>query len=133
MPEPSVLGRNLARLRDARGWSQSALARRSGVSQSFISNLEGGRSTESLVGTVQALALALGVTVDDLLRVESPVPPREEPSTATGEAVPSHEEPSTPAADPAAVQPAGARCPTCGNALAIHDGTRWLCRDHGWC
>lgn len=24
------------------------------------------------------------------------------------------------------------RCPKCGNVLSIHQGSRWLCREHGW-
>ena len=70
MPEPGALGRNVKRLREGLGWSQSELARRSGVSQGFVSRLESGESTQALVGAVQALARALGVTVDELLREE---------------------------------------------------------------
>lgn len=68
MPDPSTLGRNIARLRAERRLSQSALARLSGVSQNFISDLEGGRRQEPTVGYVVALARALAVTVDELLR-----------------------------------------------------------------
>ena len=64
------MGLNVARLREAQGWSQSELARRSGVSQSFISDLEGGRRTKASTDTAVALARALGVTVDELLREE---------------------------------------------------------------
>ncbi len=71
MPEPGPLGRNIARLRQERGWPQSELARRSGVSQGFVSRLESGDSMQTLVGVAAALARALGVTVDDLLREES--------------------------------------------------------------
>jgi transcriptional regulator with XRE-family HTH domain len=70
MPDPKSLGRNVARLREAQGWSQSELARRSGVSQAFISSLEGGRRTKASTDTALALARALGVTVDELLREE---------------------------------------------------------------
>lgn len=67
LPDPRTLGRNVARLREARGWSQSELARRSDVSQAFISSLEGGRRGKASTDTAHALARALGVTVDDLL------------------------------------------------------------------
>lgn len=67
MPEPSTLGRNLKRLREALGLSQNALARRSGVSQGFVNNLETGARVRATTDTAQALARALGVTVDDLL------------------------------------------------------------------
>ena len=70
MADPGVLGRNVARLRVARGWSQSELARRSGVSQTFISSLEGGRRQGAEVNVAAALARALGVTVDELVREE---------------------------------------------------------------
>ena len=43
---------------------------REGVSQSFISDLEGGRRTKASTDTAVALARALGVTVDELLREE---------------------------------------------------------------
>ena len=68
MPEPSIIGRNVARLRREKDLTQTALARLSGVSQNFISDLEGGRRTQALVNAVAALAGALGVTVDDMLR-----------------------------------------------------------------
>ena len=76
--DPGVLGRNVARLRAARGWSQSELARRSGASQNFISALEGGARQSARVETVQALARALGVTVDELVREPEGVPAQEE-------------------------------------------------------
>jgi len=72
MPPVGAIGRNVRRLRDARGWSQSELARRSGVSQSFISELERGKREDALGGILQALARTLGVTVDELLREPSP-------------------------------------------------------------
>jgi transcriptional regulator with XRE-family HTH domain len=62
------LGRNLKRLREARGLSQPQLADASGVSVGFIRSLEQGHRREPTVGYALALARALGVTVDDLLR-----------------------------------------------------------------
>ena len=73
-----MLGRNVARRRVARGWSQSELARRSGVSQTFISSLEGGRRQGAEVNVAAALARALGVTVDELVREPEGVPAQEE-------------------------------------------------------
>lgn len=70
MPEPSALGRNLKRLRVARGLSQNALAKLSGVSQGFVNNLETGQRVRATTDTAMALARALGVTVDELLREE---------------------------------------------------------------
>jgi transcriptional regulator with XRE-family HTH domain len=71
LAEPGALGRNLKRLRAARGWSQPELAKRSGVSLGFVRSLEQGHRRESTVGYAQALARALGVTVDDLLREDA--------------------------------------------------------------
>ena len=68
MSEAGKIGRNVARMRKVKGWSQSELARRSGVSQAFISSLEGGRRGKATTDVAEALAKALGVTVDDLLR-----------------------------------------------------------------
>lgn len=53
-------------LRDRQGWSQSELARRSGVSQTYISELEAGKK-QPTVPIVRRLAAALGVTVGDLI------------------------------------------------------------------
>lgn len=50
----------LARLREARGWSQAMLARKSGLAQQTVNFLEAGRYTPKLT-TLSALAAALGV------------------------------------------------------------------------
>lgn len=68
MADPGVIGRNVARMRAERGWTQSELSRRSGVSQSFISDLEGGRRGKATTEVAASLAKAFGVTVDELLR-----------------------------------------------------------------
>ena len=54
-------------LRQQNGWSQLELARRSGVAQPTISFLEKGATRRPSVETVAKLALALGVTPDDIL------------------------------------------------------------------
>ena len=51
------------------------------MSQNFISDLEGGRRAQALVNAVAALAKALGVTVDELLREE---PVQDGPGRAEG-------------------------------------------------
>ena len=56
----------LAALRIALGYSQSALARKSGVSQSHISDIEKG-STTAAPEIIHKLARALGVTVGALV------------------------------------------------------------------
>lgn len=52
--------------RDLRGLTQLALAERSGVNRVQIADIEAGRKTGS-VQTLQKLAAALGVAVDDLV------------------------------------------------------------------
>ncbi len=72
MPKAGVIGRNVARLRKAQDLTQVDLSKRSGVSQAFISDLERGNRVDPKASILQALARALGVTVDELLREEEP-------------------------------------------------------------
>lgn len=69
MPTVTTIDVNGMRLRHHRkqvGWSQGELSRRSGVSRSFITELErGSKKPSRRVATV--LALTLGVDVDDLI------------------------------------------------------------------
>lgn len=67
-PEPCIVGRNVRRLREAQGLSGLALAQRAGISQGHLSDLEAGWKKNPSVRIAKALADALGVTVDDLLR-----------------------------------------------------------------
>ncbi|GAA4175177.1 helix-turn-helix domain-containing protein [Gryllotalpicola koreensis] len=60
------LGASLRRARTERGFSSRALARLAGISQSFLSNIENGRTTPS-VPTLYTLAEALGVAPAELL------------------------------------------------------------------
>lgn len=68
MGEASTFGKNLRRLREQRGLSQNALARRASVSQGFLHDLESGRRVRATTDTALAFARALDVTVDELLR-----------------------------------------------------------------
>jgi transcriptional regulator with XRE-family HTH domain len=65
-----LVGRNLARIRNAKGLTQEALAERSGFSQQYLSGLEQGRRNPTVV-TLYELAQALGVDHLDLLRPET--------------------------------------------------------------
>ncbi len=58
-------------MREAKGWSQAALAAMVGVSQQSESDHERGRAEPDLA-TLLAYARALGCTVDALLGAESP-------------------------------------------------------------
>lgn len=57
---------NVFAQRYTRGWNQSELARRAGVSRSTLNNLETYRKTPSMV-TLRKLALAFGVPLAELL------------------------------------------------------------------
>jgi transcriptional regulator with XRE-family HTH domain len=66
-----LVGRNLARIRSAKGLTQEALAERSGFSQQYLSGIEQGRRNPTVV-TVYELAQALGVDHLELLRPDVP-------------------------------------------------------------
>ena len=55
------LGRNLRRVRTAAGLTQTALAKRSGINRSYLSDLEAGQRNPTAV-TLQRLAKVLRVT-----------------------------------------------------------------------
>lgn len=63
---PAYLARNIASLRDARGFTQSALAKKAGIPRSTLTHLEGGAGNPSL-SNLLAVAGALGVNVEELL------------------------------------------------------------------
>jgi excisionase family DNA binding protein len=72
--DPLRAGRRIRQVREAYGWSQLALAERSGISHEAISVLErGGRLP--LAATLERVATALGVSSDDLLADAEPVHP----------------------------------------------------------
>jgi transcriptional regulator with XRE-family HTH domain len=64
-----LVGRNVARLRRARGWTQEQLEARSGFSQHYLSGLERGLRNPTVV-TVCQLASALEVDYLELLGPE---------------------------------------------------------------
>lgn len=55
-------------IREKRGWTQNELARRSGVKQSVLSYIESGKTKHPRIDTLTAIALALGVPVEKLLK-----------------------------------------------------------------
>jgi transcriptional regulator with XRE-family HTH domain len=67
---PSVdaraLGARVAKARGRRGWDQSELARRAGLSPSYVSRLENAGFTRPSLLKVQAFAAALGCRLADL-------------------------------------------------------------------
>jgi transcriptional regulator with XRE-family HTH domain len=69
----------LAQLRNAKHWSQSELARRSGVPQSTISRLESGDTRSIDLDNLGKLAEALGVNAAYLIdhtQEAAPAPPK---------------------------------------------------------
>jgi transcriptional regulator with XRE-family HTH domain len=54
-------------LRRKKGWTQTELARRSGVKQGVLSCIESGRTKHPRSDTLAAIAEALGVTVEKLM------------------------------------------------------------------
>jgi transcriptional regulator with XRE-family HTH domain len=62
-----LVGQNVARARRRLGMTQEQLANKSGFSQQYLSDLERGRRNPTVVSLYE-LAMALGVTVVDLVR-----------------------------------------------------------------
>jgi transcriptional regulator with XRE-family HTH domain len=62
---------NLKRLREQKGWTQTEAAEQAGVPFRTMQNWEAG-SREPRLDALRKLAAAYGVTVDELLQVESP-------------------------------------------------------------
>src|SRR3984893_14177140 len=63
----SRVGRSLRSARERAGWSREALAYHSGLSWAAIKQIESGRRQEVRLGSLVALANALGVSVDYLV------------------------------------------------------------------
>ena len=64
--ESAKLGKNLKRIRTEKGITQGDIVRNLGVSRSFISNIENGKTNPTLA-TLSKLAKALGVLIKDLV------------------------------------------------------------------
>lgn len=62
-----LVGRNAARIRRERGFTQEELSERSGLSQQYLSGLERGLRNPTVV-TLHELGTALGVNPFDLLQ-----------------------------------------------------------------
>jgi transcriptional regulator with XRE-family HTH domain len=65
-PTPRQIGMKIKRLREARGLSQYALAKKAKISREYVNKLEAGRY-DPTVGVLQRLAKALRVPVAQLL------------------------------------------------------------------
>lgn len=62
-----MLGQNLRAIREQRGFTQYALAKASGLAASYIYRIEEGRAKRPSHETLQKLAAALEVAVEDLV------------------------------------------------------------------
>ena len=65
--ESAKLGKNLKRIRTEQGITQGDIVRNLGVSRSFVSNIENGKTNPTLA-TITKLAKSLGVSSDELLK-----------------------------------------------------------------
>lgn len=73
MPQPTVFGRRVKSLREARGWTQEELSDRSMVPAAMISHFETGQRQKASADNLVKLANAFDVTVDYLLgRTDQP-------------------------------------------------------------
>ncbi len=73
MDEILLDGDKIRRLRQARRWSQSDLARISGVDQGTISRLENNAQEKTRIETLVALARTFKVATDDLFIASGPL------------------------------------------------------------
>ena len=66
------MGFKIKELREAMRMTQEELAQKSGVSRQTISSIETGKYENVLVGTLAAIATALGTTVDKIFYTDCP-------------------------------------------------------------
>src|SRR5690242_10212706 len=81
-----VIGDRIKAERAARGWTQKELAQRSGINFGYIRMLETNQRPNPTGETLQRLARAFGISVDELLE-GPPAPDTETPPTAELRAV----------------------------------------------
>lgn len=61
-----MIGRNIAKLRQAQNLTQKELAERTGISSSYLSRIEEGNCPDPHVKTLSRIAFALGVKISEL-------------------------------------------------------------------
>ena len=76
------VGANLKRLRDAKGWSQEAIADRAGLHRTYVSGVERGVRNPT-VTVLNKLAIALEAPLAELVW-EGPLPAPSAPPADTG-------------------------------------------------
>lgn len=65
------MGLKVKQIREAKGLTQTELAKRSGISRQTISAIENGKTEELKIGTVKAIAAALETTIDEIFFEET--------------------------------------------------------------
>src|SRR5690242_19936858 len=70
-PDATEIGKRIGAFRRYRGWSQARLASSAGLDPKTISEIEGGRRSET--ETIQRIAWALSIKTDELLGAGAPV------------------------------------------------------------
>ncbi|MDP2704567.1 MAG: helix-turn-helix transcriptional regulator [bacterium] len=65
--ESAKLGKNLKRIRKAKGITQGDIVRALGVGRGYISNIENGKMNPTL-STIAKLAKVLGAPIEDLIK-----------------------------------------------------------------
>lgn len=85
-------GAKIRFLRQGKGWSLMELADKSGISKAYISDLENGAAGKPNIQYVFNVAVALDVTLDDLLRDATAKEPRPRKRRAVEELPPGLEE-----------------------------------------
>src|SRR5713226_9986542 len=68
----SQLGHQIRFLRNGKGWSLGDLAKESGLSKAYISDLENASAGKPNIQYIYAVAVALGVTLSELLQESAP-------------------------------------------------------------
>jgi len=68
MAQENKIGKNIKKLRQSKELSQDRLSKLADVSYNSIIKLETGGITNPTIETLQKIAKALGVSVDDLLK-----------------------------------------------------------------
>ena len=65
--ESSKLGKNLKRIRTAKGITQGDIVRKLRLGRGFVSNIENGKANPTL-STITKIAKAIGVSVGELMK-----------------------------------------------------------------
>ena len=64
----SIIGKNIKRFRQDKGFSQDKLSKLADLSLNTVVKIELDESPNPTIGTIQRIAKALDVSVDDLLK-----------------------------------------------------------------